>query len=65
MVERHGTICFYCGFGILNWFGDKDPGMDNAYWNPQCQFLLCNKNKKLICQAFNACVQLVDGEVLD
>ena len=61
--ERDATDCFYCGLGLKDWVDSDEPWIDHAYWNPHCEFLLGNKTKKWIRQAFNARARLVDEVV--
>jgi hypothetical protein len=51
---------FYCGFGLQDWCCSDEPWMDHAYLSLHCKFILGNKNKKWIHQAFNARARLVD-----
>jgi hypothetical protein len=61
--EKDSTECFYCGFGLKDWVDSDEPWIDHAYWSPHCEFLLGNKTKKWIRQAFNARARLVDEVV--
>jgi hypothetical protein len=54
--------CFQCGFGLLDWSGKDEPWIDHPYCSPHCEFLLCNKSKKWVRQAFNAYARMQDGE---
>ena len=59
--KKDGTRCFYCGVGLQDWVDGDQPWIDHAYWSPHCEFLLGNKTKKWIRQAFNARARLVEG----
>jgi hypothetical protein len=63
MRERESIKYFYCGFSLKEWRGSDEPWVDLAYWTPFCEYLLGNKTKKWIRQAFNSRARLVDGEI--
>jgi hypothetical protein len=56
--------CFYCGMAVKEWEKCDHPWIEHAYWFPHCPYLLGNKSKKWIRQAFNARAKLMDGHVL-
>jgi hypothetical protein len=58
------TQCFYCAISINEWEKCDHPWIEHAYWFPHCPYLLCNKSKKWIRQAFNCRALMMDGHIL-
>ena len=59
-----GVCCFHCSVLITQWEKSDEPWIEHAYYSPHCEFLLANKTKKWIRQAFNARARLMEGEVI-
>lgn len=42
------TTCFQCGLVLKNWSNDDDPFITHATKQPDCDFILDQKNKGIL-----------------